>query len=61
MAAMLSRKLGRHEASSVPVVPGHKSRVEVSLVPDGGEADWPFKADVLSEPISMIHGRNWQP
>ena len=54
MAAMLSRKpVAVPKTSSVPVVPGHKSRVEVSLVPGTAvKPDWPFKADVLSEPIS---------
>ncbi|MGB0586971.1 MAG: DUF1553 domain-containing protein [Limisphaerales bacterium] len=54
MAAMLSRKpVAVPKTSSVPVVPGHKSRVEVSLVPGTAvKPDWPFKADELSEPIS---------
>ena len=54
MAAMLSRKpVAVPKTSSVPVVPGHKSRVEVSLVPGTSvKPYWPFKADELSEPIS---------
>ena len=54
MAAMLSRKpVAVPKTSSVPVVPGHKSRVEVSLVPGTAvKPDWPFKTDELSEPIS---------
>ena len=41
---------GRPKTSSVPVVPGHKSR-EVSQFRTA-KPDWPFKVDVLSEPIS---------
>lgn len=54
MAAMLSRKpVDVPKTSSVPVLPGHKSRVEVSLVPGTAvKPDWPFKADELSETTS---------
>ena len=54
IAAMLNRKpLAVPKTSSVPTVPGRKSRVEVSLSPGTSvKPDWPFKIDKPIEPIS---------